>query len=130
MRIAVTPYLTTFDAPFGSGDITDPTKRVIICTDIGKRLFNEVEIEGYFKNDDGRAWWEDGMQSEICHTMHIFTDDPEEGLFSGFCAMNHRDYFMLLGKLKTGDLTRQVLRSFCHFLSTSPARLGKRRSAR
>lgn len=120
-------YLSTLHSPWPSlYAIGEPNRRVVVATDIDAIKFQRrAKLAGYFKFNypvgedtktyDSRGWWEDGMGSEVCHTIHILTDNPDEGVYCGFCYLNHPDYFMLLGKLVDGDSFteeyREILRS-------------------
>lgn len=110
-------YITSL-YPWGTGDIADPKTKPVVACDVGINAFNDrAKIVGDFRRiSDGYLWWEDGMQNQIVHVVHILSDNPDEGVYCGFCAMNDPKYFKLLGKLKDGDefteTARKVLASY------------------
>lgn len=109
------PYVTSL-VPWGTGDVSDPKTKPVIACDVGTNLFRRrATIVAHFPRG-GRLWWEDGLQNEIAHVVHLLTDNPEQGVYCGFCGMNDPKYFMLLGKLKDGDgfteEARKVLASY------------------
>lgn len=118
MELELNPYLSTFDPPWPNTNFEVPGSRVYVAIDIDSFKFKRLaKLEGYFKikykatiDDnivdrvyDARSLWEDAMQEHICHTVTILTDDPDEGIYCGFCFQNDANYFRLLGRLKDGD---------------------------
>ncbi len=97
-------YITSL-SPWGTGDINDPKTKPVVACDIGTGIFcNRAKIVAYFRKiSDGHLWWEDGMQNQIVHVVHILSDNLDDGVYCGYCAMNDPKYFKLLGKLKDGD---------------------------
>lgn len=124
--LTIEPYLTTLDTPFGTGDISRPNARVLVVAELSTHVFNKhANLVGYFKfkypvgkrkrkkvykEFDGRLWWEDGMQELVCHSVYIFTDDLDSGIFCGYNIMNDPNYFQLLGKLKDEDELTELFR--------------------
>lgn len=111
------PYITSL-FPWGTGDIADPKVRTVFACDVGTNFFRDhaVIVADFRKISDGHLWWEDGMQAWVVHVVHVLTDNLDEGVYCGYCAMNDPKYFKLLGKLKDGDefteAARRVLASY------------------
>lgn len=134
MRIEIEPYLTTLDLPFGTGDISRPGARVVVVSDLGTNTFKRhCKLTGYFnfkytvdlpggvgkeeRTYNAKTWWEDGLQSSVAHVVHILSDNPEEGIYCGFCMQNSPTHFMLLGKIKDDDeITEMFRQKFMAFM--------------
>jgi hypothetical protein len=114
MDIFSKPYFTSL-VHWGTSDISDPKTKPVIACDIGTDIFRKrTNIVAHFKTiSDGSLWWEEGLQAWV---VHILTDNLDEGVYCGYCAMNDPKYFKLLGKLKDGDKfteeARKVLASY------------------
>lgn len=106
------PYLTV-PSEWGYGDIQNPANRTVIVTDVSRHVFNHhAKLDGYFNigANHGKLWWEDGMQDEIVHVVHILTDDIDS-IYCGYCIMNDARYFTLLGRLKDGHPFTEACRN-------------------
>jgi len=68
-------------------------------------LFFSVDIYTFRRNakfkamEKSKAWWDGGLQSQICHSAHIVTQDLDEGIFIIFYPMNAPAYARMLGRL-------------------------------
>ncbi len=113
--ISLTPYLMTLEMPFGKGDVSKPGESVYVVADVPVETIRRLAKFGHF-HEDGHSWWEDGMQSSICHTMHLITAGPEKPICCGYCAMNDPNYFMVLGRLVEDEFCRVVRTAFADFM--------------
>jgi hypothetical protein len=117
LRHCEPPYMATLtEHGFQKEGIDNPNKCIfrvmtVPYNNIFKSFFVIKFKETENKNDPfyiGRMLWESAMQRQIANFLHIFTDDPDSGLFVGACFNNARDHLFLVGKLDEFDhiLTR------------------------